>query len=120
LIDVAEFPEMAGMESNNAQTAAKFLPRNPLNLEVFKLAIPLEGSSAATGFLSFFRYDLYGKSPEAVLAEQAAQKNQLESILESVYPNEYVWLSESKTDQELIRDRVQFLLVRVEGREEPT
>jgi hypothetical protein len=117
VIDVAEFPEMAGMESNNAQAAAKFLPRNPLNLEVFKLGIPLEGSSATTGFLSFFRYDLFGKSPEAVLAEQAAQKNQLESILESVYPHEYVWLTESKTDQELIRDRVQFLLVRVEGRE---
>ncbi|NVK48330.1 MAG: NTPase [Cyclobacteriaceae bacterium] len=117
VIDVPEFPSLQGIESNTTLAASKFLPRNPLNLEVFKLGIPLEGSSAATGFLSFFRFDLFGKSPETILAEQATQKNQLESILKSEYPNEFVWLTEPRTNEELIRDRVQFLLIRVEGRE---
>ncbi|TFV95966.1 NTPase [Algoriphagus kandeliae] len=117
VIDVPEFPSLAGIESNTSLAASKFLPRNPLNLEVFKLGIPLEGSSAATGFLSFFRFDLFGKSPETILAEQATQKTQLESILNAEYPHEFVWLTEPKTNEELIRDRVQFLLIRVEGRE---
>ncbi|NVJ86630.1 MAG: NTPase [Algoriphagus sp.] len=117
VIDVPEFPSQVGAQSNTSLATSKFLPRNPLNLEVFKLGIPLEGSSAATGSLSFFRFDLYGKSAETILAEQASQKTQLEAILKSEYPHEFVWLTESQTNEELIRDRVQFLLVRVEGRE---
>lgn len=115
VIDVAEFPQISSQET--AQSEQKFIPRNPLNLEVFKLGIPLEGSSAETGALSYFRYDLLGKSQEAILAEQAAQKTQIQSIMESLYPHQVEWLTEAKTNEELVRDRVQFLLVKLEGRQ---
>lgn len=115
VIDVAEFPQISSEEV--AQSEQKFLPRNPLNLEVFKLGIPLEGSSAETGALSYFRYDLLGKSQEAILAEQAAQKSQIQAIMENHYPHQVEWLTESKPNEELVRDRVQFLLVKVEGRQ---
>ncbi len=115
VIDVAEFPQISNQET--AQSEQKFLPRNPLNLEVFKLGIPLEGSSAETGSLSYFRYDLLGKSQEAILAEQAAQKSQIQGIFGNLYPHQIEWLTEAKTNEELVRDRVQFLLVKVEGRQ---
>ncbi|WP_254423464.1 NTPase [Algoriphagus sp. A40] len=115
VIDVPEFPQISNQET--AQSEQKFLPRNPLNLEVFKLGIPLEGSSAESGSLSYFRYDLLGKSQEAILAEQAAQKFQIQSIMESNYPFQIEWLTEAKTNEELVQDRVQFLLVKVEGRQ---
>ncbi len=115
VIDVPEFPQISSQEV--AQSEQKFLPRNPLNLEVFKLGIPLEGSSAETGLLSYFRYDLLGKSQEAILAEQAAQKSQIQGIMEGHYPNPIEWLTEAKSNEELVRDRVQFLLVKVEGRQ---
>lgn len=117
VLDVAEFPPAPGSESSQQASASRFLPRNPLNLEVFKLGVPLEGSSAETGMISHFRYDLYGKSTEAILAEQQAQKSQIESILDQYYPHDVEWLTEARSEQELIRDRVQFLLVKVEGRE---
>jgi hypothetical protein len=115
VIDVPEFPQISSQEV--AQSEQKFLPRNPLNLEVFKLGIPLEGSSAETGALSYFRYDLLGKSQEAILAEQASQKSQIQGILENHYPHPIEWLTEAKSNEELVRDRVQFLLVKVEGRQ---
>ncbi len=115
VIDVPEFPQISTQEV--ARSEQRFLPRNPLNLEVFKLGIPLEGSSAETGSLGYFRYDLLGKSPEAILAEQAAQKSQIQSIMENLYPHQIEWLTESKTNEQLVRDRVQFLLVKVEGRQ---
>lgn len=115
VIDVPEFPQISNQET--AQSEQKFLNRNPLNLEVFKLGIPLEGSSAETGLLSYFRYDLLGKSQEAILAEQAAQKAQIQSIIENLYPHQIEWLTEAKTNQQLVQDRVQFLLVKVEGRQ---
>lgn len=115
VIDVAEFPQISSQET--ARSEQKFLPRNPLNLEVFKLGIPLEGSSAETGLLSYFRYDLLGKSQESILAEQAAQKSQIQGIFENLYPHQIEWLTEAKTNEELVRDRVQFLLVKVEGRQ---
>lgn len=115
VIDVAEFPKISTQET--AQSEQKFLPRNPLNLEVFKLGIPLEGSSAETGYLTYFRYDLLGKSQEAILAEQSAQKTQIQGIFESLYPHQIEWLTEAKTNEQLVRDRVQFLLVKVEGRQ---
>lgn len=115
VIDVPEFPQISNQET--AQSEQKFLPRNPLNLEVFKLGIPLEGSSAESGSLSYFRYDLLGKSQEAILAEQAAQKSQIQSIMESLYPYQIEWLTEAKTNEQLVQDRVQFLLVKVEGRQ---
>ena len=115
VIDVAEFPQISSQET--AQSVQRFIPRNPLNLEVFKLGIPLEGSSAETGYMSYFRYDLYGKTQEAILAEQASQKSQLEALFKSNYPNQIEWLTEAKTNQELIQQRVQFVLVKVEGRQ---
>ncbi len=115
VIDVPEFPQISNQEV--ARSEQKFLPRNPLNLEVFKLGIPLEGSSAESGSLSYFRYDLLGKSQEAILAEQAAQKSQIQFIMQARYPYQIEWLTEAKTNEALVRDRVQFLLVRVEGRQ---
>ena len=115
VIDVAEFPQISSQET--AQSVQRFLPRNPLNLEVFKLGIPLEGSSAETGAMSFFRYDLFGKSEAAILAEQATQKTQIQAIFEAIYPYQIAWLTETKTTQQLIADRVQFQLVKVEGRQ---
>ncbi len=115
VIDVAEFPQIRSQET--ARSEQKFLPRNPLNLEIFKLGIPLEGSAAETGFISYFRYDLLGKSQEAILAEQSAQKSQIQGIFENLYPHQIEWLTEAKTNEELVRDRIQFLLVRVEGRQ---
>ena len=115
VIDVAEFPMISSQET--ARSEQKFLPRNPLNLEVFKLGIPLEGSSAETGYLTYFRYDLLGKSQEAILAEQSAQKTQIQGIFENLYPHQIEWLTEAKTNEQLVRDRVQFLLVKVEGRQ---
>lgn len=115
VLDVAEFPLISNQET--VQSEQKFLPRNPLNLEVFKLGIPLEGSSAETGYLSFFRYDLLGKSAESILAEQNVQKSQIQEIFERLYPHQIVWLTEAKTNDQLVKDKVQFLLVKVEGRQ---
>ncbi|WP_268033119.1 NTPase [Algoriphagus sp. PAP.12] len=117
VIDVPEFPGNVANEAAQNASANRFLPRNPLNLEMFKLGVPIEGSSAQTGLISYFRYDLYGKSAEAILAEQKAQKSQIESILNGNYPNDVAWLTEARSDEELIKDKVQFLLVKVEGRE---
>ncbi len=118
VIDVPEFPGIeTPTNSSTPNDPSRFLARNPLNLDVFKLGIPIEGSSAQTGAVSYFRYDLYGKSPEAILAEQEAQKSQIQQIIDQIYPYEVAWLTEARPNQELIRDRIQFLLVRVEGRE---
>ncbi|WP_296700102.1 NTPase [Algoriphagus sp.] len=114
VIDVPEFPSINQTENSTSQ---KFLQTNPLNLEVFKLGIPIEGSAAETGLISYFRYDMYGKSQATILAEQEAQKSGIEQILKEEYLFDTEWLTEPKTDEELIRDRVQFLLVKVEARE---
>jgi len=114
---VLDVPEFLSINSTETSSSQKFLAANPLNLDVFKLGITIEGSSAETGLLSYFRYDMYGKSQETILAEQAAQKTGIEQVLKQQYPYEIEWLTEAKTEQQLIRDRVQFLLVKVEGRE---
>nr|WP_091696751.1 NTPase [Algoriphagus locisalis] len=114
---VLEVPEFLSIISSETASSEKFLPSNPLNLDVFKLGITIEGSSAETGLLSYFRYDMYGKSQATILAEQAAQKTGIEQVLKQEYPYQVEWLTEAKSEQELIRDRVQFLLVKVEGRE---
>lgn len=114
VIDVAEFPSISTQE---AVSTLRFLPRNPLNLEIFKLGIPIEGSSAQSGFLSYFKYDLYGKTQATILAEQEAQKSGIEQILEQEYPYQTEWLTEAKPDQELLNNKIQFVLVKVEGRE---
>jgi hypothetical protein len=113
--DLAEFPAQsspAGPSSNQ-----KFISQNPLNLDVFRLGIPLEGTSAVTDPINTFRYGAYGKSAASLLAEQSAQKGGLEEIFSMRYPYEIVWLTESKSDSELWADRTRFMLVRVEGRQ---
>jgi len=113
--DLAEFPTL-GTQSI-AANSQKWISRNPLNLDVFRLGIPLEGTSAINGPINYYRYEVYGKSPETLLAEQTAQKSGLEEIFSSKYPHEVAWLVETKTNQELLADRIQFLLVKVEGRQ---
>ncbi len=114
VLDVPEFPAAEGSLSGGTN---RFLARNPLNLDVFKLGIPLSGSSGESAFLTMYRYDLLGKSAEAIAAEQEAEKRGLEGIFKANYPHQVEFLTEAKTEAELIRDRVQFVLMRVEGRE---
>jgi hypothetical protein len=114
---VLDVPEFLNISAQEATATLKFLPRNPLNLDVFKLGIPIEGSSAQSGLLSYFKYDNYGKSQETILAEQANQKSGIEEVLKQEYPFQVEWLTEAKTNQEMIADRVQFILMKVEGRE---
>jgi hypothetical protein len=113
--DLAEFPLLVAQTATSS--AQKFIPRNPLNLEVFRLGIPLEGTSAVTGPINTFRYPAFGKSPETLLAEQGEQKRGLEEIFTSTYPHELAWLTEAKSNPQLIADRIQFVLVKVEGRQ---
>lgn len=113
--DLAEFPTLG--PQSVAANSQKWISRNPLNLDVFRLGIPLEGTSAINGPINTYRYEVYGKSPETLLAEQSAQKVGLEEIFSSKYPHEVAWLVETKTNQELLADRIQFLLVKVEGRQ---
>jgi hypothetical protein len=113
VIEVPEYPAGASASA----TSRRFLNRNPLNLDVFKLGIPLSGSVGESGFLATFRYDLLGKSPEAIAAEQNAEKAGLEAIFKELYPHQYEFLTTAKSDAELIRERVQFVLVKVEARE---
>jgi hypothetical protein len=113
--DLAEFPTLG--PQSVAANSQKWISKNPLNLDVFRLGIPLEGTSAINGPINSYRYEVYGKSPEILLAEQSAQKVGLEEIFSSKYPHEVAWLVETKTNQELLADRIQFLLVKVEGRQ---
>lgn len=113
--DLAEFPVLVAQTAGS--NAQKFISRNPLNLEVFRLGIPLEETSAVTGPISTFRYGAYGKSGDVVLAEQSAQKKGLEEIFSSTYPHEVAWMVEAKSNPQLIADRIQFVLVKVEGRQ---
>ncbi len=114
VIDVPEFGEVIDA---SASVSLKYEQGYPLNLEIFKTGVPIAGSSATESLISLFRFDLYGKSEADVLAEQASQKSALESILSSNYPYEVVWLTEARTNQDLISDRIQFVLDKVEGRE---
>src|SRR5690606_28518758 len=94
-----------------------FLARNPLNLDVFKLGVPLSGSAGDSGYLTTFRYDLLGKSPEQILAEQKSQMEGLQKIFEAYYPYEVVFLSIPQSEEALIKEKIQFVLMRLEGRE---
>jgi hypothetical protein len=115
VLDFAEFPPLGTQEA--IATTQKFFSRNPLNLEVFRLGVPLEGTSAVTGATSSFRFDLHGKTQETLLREQVAQKMALEDIFSGLYPHEVAWLTEAKSTSQLLADRVQFVLVKVEGRQ---
>jgi hypothetical protein len=114
VLDVPEFP---ASEGSLAKGASRFLNRNPLNLDVFKLGILLSGAAGESAFLSLYRYDLLGKSEAAIAAAQLEEQNGLEGIFKSTYPYQVAYLTDAKTEAELIRDRVQFVLMRVEGRE---
>lgn len=114
VLEVPEFPSGANASASAAQ---RYLNRNPLNLDVFKLGIPLSGASGESGYLNTFRYDLLGKSEESILAEQNEERNGLQAIFTQSYPYQVEFLSTPKSDAELIRDRVQFVLMRVEARE---
>lgn len=114
VLEVPEFPSGANATASAAQ---RYLNRNPLNLDVFKLGIPLSGSAGESGYLNTFRYDLLGKSEESVLAEQNAEKNGLQAIFSQLYPHQVEFLTVPKTDAALIGERVQFVLMRVEARE---
>jgi len=123
VLDVPSFlPPLVGGgttvgDASNTTVSARFIPRNPLNLDVFKLGIPLSGASGEEALLTQYRYDLLGKSSEQVLAAQRAEKASLEGILSEYYPYETVFLTEVRSDQALIKDKIQFVLMRVEGRE---
>ncbi|GAB3660057.1 hypothetical protein GCM10028791_33800 [Echinicola sediminis] len=123
VLDVPAFlPPLVGGGSLNGDTGVRsltgrFLAKNPLNLDVFKLGIPLSGASGEEALLTRFRYDLIGKSVDQITAAQKAERASLESIFSQYYPYETVFLTEIRSDEALIKDKVQFVLMRVEGRE---
>src|SRR5690606_5075940 len=51
VIDVPEFAQKAA-EAEFANNNPEFLARNPLNLDVFKLGVPLSGSTGDWGYLT--------------------------------------------------------------------
>lgn len=111
VLDVPEFLAPSNAASGN------YLARNPLNLNMFKMAIPLSGTGSESGFLTSYRYDLLGKSEAEVARAQSQQKEEIKQILDAFYPHQVEYITEPKTHAELIKDRVQFMLMRVEGRE---
>lgn len=116
VIEVPEFPQGASA-TEVQQGAEQFLPRNPLNLDVFRLGVRLSGAAGESGFLTTFRYDLLGKTAEQILAEQQNERQGLEDIFDAHYPYEVAFLTEPKSEADLIKERVQFVLMRMEGRE---
>jgi hypothetical protein len=118
VIEVPEFPAFVGASGGKEPSGnTKFLSKNPLNLDVFKLGVPIQGSFGQNSFLSYFRFDIYGKSQEAILAEQTTQKLEIEQILKNEYVHQVEWMTTFKTTQQLIAEKVQFVLTKVEGRE---
>ncbi|WP_194775119.1 NTPase [Pararhodonellum marinum] len=115
-IDVPEFLSASGPGGLSGETN-RFIARNPLNLETFKLGIPLSGVAGESALLTSFRYDLLGKSAAAIEAEQQAERAGVEAVVKNFYPHQVEYLTSFKSDQELIGERVQFVLVKVEGRE---
>ncbi|HSI75272.1 MAG TPA: hypothetical protein VK957_05245 [Lunatimonas sp.] len=114
VLEVPEFPQSpTGTGSSNAV----YLKQAPLNLDVFKLGVVLTGASGESGFLTTFRHDLFGKSPEQREAEQNAEKQGLEEVFREVYTHQVEFLTETLSNQELIQNRIQFILMRIEGRE---
>lgn len=114
---VIEVPEFGSADAEKGKSSSQYLSRNPLNLDVFKLGVPLTGAADGSSFLTTFRYDLLGKSNEQMLSEQKAEKDELESIFKSHYPYEVEFIGSPKNEAELIKDRIQFILMRIEGRE---
>jgi len=111
VIDVPEFLAPSSAASGS------YLRRNPLNLNTFKLAVPLTGSGGESGFLTAYRFDMLGKSEGEIARAQSQQKEEIQQIMEAFYPHQVEYLTSPKTNAELIKDRTQFILMRVEGRE---
>lgn len=116
VIEVPEYPPIPGLENSTANSG--YIQAAPLNLDVFKLGILLTGASGNEDFLNTFRQDTYGKEQSQVIAEQRAQREGLEQIFTAEYPFETEFLTAAKSNQELINEKVQFVLMRQEGREE--
>ncbi|NHE59469.1 NTPase [Cyclobacterium sp. GBPx2] len=115
VIEVPEYPIVPGLEASAAGSA--YIPRAPLNLDAFKLGILLTGASGNEGFLTTFRHDIYGKPEAQVEAEQRAEREGLESIFSNNYPYQVEFLTSAKSNQELIAEGIQFILMKQEGRE---
>lgn len=113
VLEIPEFPNAEGA----LQGSKRFINRNPLNLDVFKLGIPLSGASGDIGQLASYRYDLLGKSEQTILAEQQAERSSIEQVFETHYPYQFEFLTNARGDAELIQDRIQFILVKLEGKE---
>src|SRR5690606_12914393 len=116
VLEVPEYPQGPGTVEA-AQAAEVFLARNPLNLDVFQLGVRSAGAAGDAGYLTTFRYDLLGKTTEQILAEQESERQGLEGIFKAHYPYNVAYLTTPKADAELIKERVQFVLMRMEGRE---
>jgi hypothetical protein len=117
VLEIPEFPTLGSMQTETANSFGRYLSRNPLNLDVFKLGIPLSGSGGETAVLNTFRYDRLGKSESILEAEQNAERSGMESIFQGLYPYQVEYLTVPKTDADLIKERIQFVLMRVEARE---
>ncbi len=115
VLEVPEFP--ISPTGSGSGSIAPYLKQAPLNLDVFKLGVVLTGASGESGFLTTFRHDLFGKSPEQREAEQNAEKQGLEVVFKEVYTHQVEFLTEALSNQQLIQNRVQFILMRIEGRE---
>lgn len=115
VIEVPEYPAVPGLEEN--AMGSTYIRRAPLNLDAFKLGILLSGASGNEGFLTTFRHDIYGKPENQVEAEQRAEREGLESIFSTNYPYEVAFLTSAKSNQELIGEGIQFILMKQEGRE---
>jgi len=114
---VLEVPEFPPSPTGTGSSNATYLKQAPLNLNVFKLGVLLTGASGESGFLTTFRHDLFGKSPQQREAEQSAERQGLEEVFRDVYTHQVEFLTEALSNQELIQNRIQFMLMRIEGRE---
>jgi hypothetical protein len=115
---VLEIPEFINPNLQvGGNGSGKFLNRNPLNLDIFKLGIPMSGTSGDGNFLTSFRYDVFGKSQDQISLEQKAEKEEIEAIIKANYPYQVELLTDFKSDADLIKDRVQFVLMKSEARE---
>ena len=118
-LEVPEFLPQEGATATGAAPAGtrRFFARNPLNLDVFKLGIPLSSAVGEGAVLSSYRYDQLGRTPEEISAAQAEEKAGMEAVFKAAYNYQVEFLNTPKADADLLKDRIQFLLVKVEGKE---
>ncbi|MEX0883291.1 MAG: NTPase, partial [Cyclobacteriaceae bacterium] len=109
VLEVPEYPAIPGLEQSSE--GAGFIRQAPLNLDAFKLGVMLTGASGDEGLLTTFRHDLYGKPAGQIEAEQKAERQGLETIISEVYPYAVEFLTVPQSNQALIQDRIQFILM---------